>query len=315
MADDETDLKRVIAELKSYPGLTRKSYAGLFRNVVGEFFGEDAGFYSLESCEIVLTSDGIWHRVLEEDLYWGGFVSILVNVHDIYAMGARPLMAVNVISAKGVKELEEMKRGMNDALRLFRIKMVKGHVHPDSPSNSIDVAMVGIAEKGRIIRSSTARPGEKIVVAVDIDGEPHQKLPYNFNSTGKEPEKLIRQFESMVRLAKADLVGAGKDVSNAGIAGTIAMLLETSRKGGWIDIGRIPRPEGIDILQWLKTYPACGFVVTAMRAEEVARVFREHGLEAAIIGEVDDSKVFRLRMGNDEEVFFNFNRESVFGLR
>ncbi|WP_456370357.1 AIR synthase related protein [Geoglobus sp.] len=315
MADDETELKRVIAELKNYPGLTRKSYAGMFRDVVGEFFGEDAGFYSLEGCEIVLTSDGIWHRVLEEDLYWGGFVSVLVNVHDIYAMGARPLMAVNVISAKSVAELQEMKKGMNDALELFGIRMVKGHVHPDSPGNSIDVAMVGIAERGRVIRSSTARPGEKIVVAVDTEGKPHEKLPYNFDSTRKEPEQLIRQFESMIRLARMGLVGAGKDISNAGIAGTVAMLLETSGRGGWIDIKRIPKPENVDILQWLKTYPACGFVVTTGEAKKVVDVFREHGIEAQVVGEVDDSRLLRLRAGEKEETFFDFNRESVFGLR
>lgn len=315
MSYGKTDLKSIVTELKSYPGLTRKKYAGIFRGMVGEFFGEDAGFYGLESCEVVLTSDGVWHRVLEEDLYWGGFVSVLVNVHDIYAMGAKPLMAVNVISARSVEDLEEIKRGMEDALRIFRVRMVKGHIHPDSRTNAIDVAMVGIAERGKVIRSSTARPGEKIVVAVDIDGEPHQKLPYNFNSTRKEPEKLIRQFESMVWLAKADLVSAGKDVSNAGVAGTIAMLLETSGMGGWIDLERIPKPDGVGLLQWLKTYPACGFVVTTERADEVVGVFREHGLEAKVVGEVDGSGVFRLKMGKEEEVFFDFRCESVFGLR
>ena len=315
MSDRKTDLKRVIAELKNYPGLTRKMYAGTFKSVVGEFFGEDAGFYGLDNCEIVLTSDGVWHRVLEKDLYWGGFVSVLVNVHDVYAMGARPLMAVNVISARSVDELEEMKRGMEDALRIFGVRMVKGHVHPDARVNAVDVAMVGIAEKGRIVRSSTARHGEKIIVAVDTLGKPHSSLPYNFDSTKKDPETLIRQFESMVRLAKEGLAGSGKDISNAGVLGTIAMLLETSGKGGWVDLERIPRPDDVGVLQWLKTYPACGFVVTTENAGKVVGIFREHGLEAEVIGEVDDSGIFRLRMDGKEEVFFDFSRESVFGLR
>ncbi|NOY11625.1 MAG: methanogenesis marker 2 protein [Archaeoglobi archaeon] len=315
MADDETDLRGIVAELKSYPGLTRKRYAGIFRDLVGEFFGEDAGFHSLQDCEIVLTSDGVWHRVLEADLYWGGFVSILVNAHDVYAMGARPLMAVNVISARSAKELEEMKRGMEDALRLFRVRMVKGHVHPDSPTNSIDVAMVGIASRGRVIRSSTAKPGDRIIIAVDTDGRPHEKLVHNFDSTNKDPDQLISQFESMVELAERGILSAGKDLSNAGIAGTVAMLLETSGAGGWMDVNRVPRPKGVGLVQWLKTYPACGFAVTTRSEEEVLEVFRERGLEAEVVGEVDGSKRMRLRMGEVEETFFDFSRESVFGLR
>uniref|UniRef100_A0A7J3TL75 PurM-like N-terminal domain-containing protein n=1 Tax=Geoglobus ahangari TaxID=113653 RepID=A0A7J3TL75_9EURY len=104
------ELRKIINELKSYPGILRKKFTGRFQDLVQDFFGEDAGFFDLSDYTIVFTIDGIWHRVLERDLYWGGFVSILVNVHDIYAMGARPKYAVNVVSAKDEESLEEIKR-------------------------------------------------------------------------------------------------------------------------------------------------------------------------------------------------------------
>ncbi|RZN63756.1 MAG: methanogenesis marker 2 protein [Thermoproteota archaeon] len=304
----------IIHELREYPGLTRKKSAGSFRDLVGEFFGEDAGFFNLGEFDIAFTIDGIWHKVLDADLYWGGFISVLVNVHDIYAMGARPKFAVDVISAKDKESLEIMKKGIIDGAKTYRVVFLKGHVHPDSYYNSIDVAMIGLARKGSLIRSNTAKEGDSIVIAVDTDGKPHEKLPYNFDSTKKDPEILIKQLESMVYLAEKNLVNAGKDLSNAGIVGTIGMMLEVSGKGGYVDIGKIPMPKNVEVIQWLKTYPGCGFCVSTSYPEEVIDVFRRHGLEAAVVGEVNSSRVFTLRLNQDEKVFYDFRNESILGL-
>lgn len=315
MENIKPDLSQLIHEIRNYPGVLRKRYTGLMRDLVKDFFGEDAGFMSLGDYEIVMTADGIWEKVLEADLYWGGFVSILVNLHDIYAMGARPLMAVNVVSAVDEKSLLEMKRGMEDAVKKFGVRIVKGHVHPSSKTNSIDVAMVGVARKGKIVRSDRARRGDKIIVAVDTDGKPHEKLPLNFDSTKKPSEVLINQLESMVELAEKGLVSAGKDISNAGVIGTVGMMLESSKMGGWVDVDRIPRPENVPLVQWLKTYPACGFVASTDNEEEVISVFNSHGLEADVVGIVDNTEKLRLRYSGEERTLFDFRKESIFGLR
>ncbi len=314
MPGSKPSLSEVISSLKNYQGILRKKHSGLFRDLVGEFFGEDAGFMSLGDYEIVLTSDGIWERVVEADLEWAGFVSILVNVHDIYAMGARPLMAVNVISARDRESMKRIVSGMRRALRMFDIKMVKGHSHPDSSYNSVDVAMVGVGKKGKILRSNTAKSGDEIVIAVDTDGKFHDKLPFNFDSTSKPKERFVRQFESMVRLAEMGIVSSAKDLSNAGILGTLAMLLEVSNAGGVVDLEKIPSPDKAEMLQWLKSYPACGFVCTAENGREVVRIFEDHGLSAGVVGSVNSTMVFRLRFKGEDAVFFDFRTESILGL-
>ena len=314
MPDNKPTLVEVIKSLKEYQGILRKGHSWMFREIVGEFFGEDAGFMSLGEHEVVLTTDGIWEKVIEADLEWAGFVSILVNVHDIYAMGAKPVMAVNVISAKSSDDLKKILSGIERGIRLFGIKMVKGHLHPESSRNSIDVAMVGIGKREKLLRSNTAKSGDEIVIAVDTDGQFHEKLPYNFDSTSKPRDIFIRQFESMIRLAEEELVSSAKDLSNAGILGTAAMLLEVSNAGGIIDLDKIPTPDGADIIQWLKCYPACGFVCTAENGKEAVKIFRKHSIEAEIVGEVDDSKLLRLKLGNEEGVFYDFRREGVLGI-
>ncbi|MDK2794869.1 MAG: uncharacterized protein PWQ22_1536 [Archaeoglobaceae archaeon] len=308
------DLEQIIAELRSWPGLVRKKFAGRLAELVDEYFGEDAGYFSLGDKEVVFTVDGIWHKVLEEDLYWGGFISILVNVHDVYAMGARARYAVNVISVKDTTALESIKKGMLDAAQKYDVKILKGHVHPDAPFNSVEVAMIGFAKKGCLIKSNTAKEGDSIIVAVDTDGKPHKKLIYNFDSTNKPTETIRKQLESMVYLAENKLVNAGKDLSNAGIIGTIAMMLEISKKGAVIELEKIPKPENVEMIQWLKSYPACGFCVTSDRSEEVKRVFETHGLKAEVVGKVDSSRVVNLRYNGEQKTFFDFRKESVLGL-
>ena len=262
MPEGKSTLPEIVRSLKNYQGILRKRHSGFFRDLVGEFFGEDAGFMSLGDYEIVLTSDGIWEKVVETDLEWAGFVSVLVNVHDIYAMGAKPLVAVNVISTRNIGDMKKIVSGMKRGLRLFGVKMVKGHFHPDSSYNSVDVAMAGIGKRGKLLRSTTAEIGDQIIVAVDTDGKFHGRLPFNFDSTLKSKEKFVRQFESMIYLAESGIVNSAKDLSNAGILGTIAMLIEVSNAGGVVDVEKIPVPENAELLQWLKSYPACGFVCT-----------------------------------------------------
>ena len=89
------------------------------------------------------------------------------------------------------------------------------------------------------------------------------------------------------------------------------MLLEASSKGGFVDIARIPKPEELDLSHWLKSYPACGFVVTTQKVSEVIEVFKTHGLNAEVIGSVDGSKKFRIRSGDAEVVFYDFRVEGI----
>ncbi|MEM2727252.1 MAG: AIR synthase-related protein, partial [Archaeoglobaceae archaeon] len=135
-----------------------------------------------------------------------------------------------------------------------------------------------------------------------------------FDSTNKDAETIRKQLDSMVDLAEKRLVNAGKDLSNAGIIGTIAMMLEVSKKGALIDLEKIPKPENVEMLQWLKSYPACGFCVTTSQPDEVVKIFDSHGLTAEVVGKVDSTRVVKLAYKEDQRTFFDFRKESVLGL-
>src|SRR5690606_31852817 len=143
----------------------------------------------------------------------------------------------------------------------LRVPIIGGHLHPDTPYSALDVAILGKAKKNAVILSSTAQPGEVVIAAYDIDGSPHPQFQLSFDSTSfKESSVLAEQLGAMRELGESGLVRAGKDISNPGLLGTLAMLMETSKVGAVVDVEAIVVPEGLTLVSWLQMYPGMGFV-------------------------------------------------------
>jgi len=281
-------------------------------------FGEDAAVIDDGSEVMLLAADGIWSKLMDSDPEWSGYCSVLVNVHDIAAMGGWPVAMVDVLSVSSQDVADKVLRGMKTAIEKFNVPIIGGHLHPDTPYNALDVAILGKAKKDAVILSSTARAEEVVISAVDLDGKAHPKFSINFDSTSfKDQETLQRQLGSMRELGEAGLVKAGKDISNPGLLGTLGMLLETSNVGAVVDLDKIPLPQGLDLSSWLKMYPGMGFVVTTRpeKAEDVLKVFQRRGLTAAVIGVVTAGRKLRIRLGSEETVLFDLENECVTGIK
>jgi len=162
-------------------------------------------------------------------------------------------------------------------------------VHPDTPYSAVDVAILGVVKKDCIIYSSTARPGDDVVLAIDLDGRVHPSCDLNWDTTYLKDASIVRdQASSMVELGEKKLLTAGKDVSNPGIIGTLGMLLEVSGVGADVDMGAMPKPEALEYDHWLKMYPGMGFIVTCKPGdtEEVISIYRKHKLDASKVGRI-----------------------------
>jgi putative methanogenesis marker protein 2 len=319
------NLESLAAELRGFVGITRKKAIG---DLVGHFpvdsdliiasFGEDAAVIDDGDEVMLLAADGIWSRLLEADAEWAGYCAVLVNVHDIAAMGGWPVAMVDVFSVDSPDLAEDVLRGLRKGIEKFKVPIIGGHFHPDTPYSALDVAILGKAKKEAVILSSTAKPGDSVVVGVDLDGRVHPSFAINWDTTSfKDGEVLLRQLGSMRVLGERGLVTAGKDISNPGMLGTLGMLLESSRAGAVVDLALLPRPEGMEMLTWQRMYPGMGFVVTAPpeKAEEVARVFRDRGLASAVVGEVTKERRLVIESSGERAVLFDFDRENITGIR
>jgi putative methanogenesis marker protein 2 len=318
------NLESLVEELRLFVGITRKKQIGdLTRHfqisserIIADF-GEDAAVIDNGQEVMLLAADGIWSKLMEADPEWSGYCSVLVNVHDIAAMGGWPVAMVDVLSVNSPQIAEAVLRGMRKAIEKFDVPIVGGHLHPDTPYSALDVAILGKARKDSIILSSTAKPGDDVIAAADLDGAAHPKFEINFDSTSfKDKETVQRQLGSMQELGERHLVSAGKDISNPGLLGTLGMLLETSHVGAVVNLDCILIPVGLKLSSWLKMYPGMGFVVTAKHENlhEVIDVFRHHGLNASKVGRVTEERKLIVRQGSKEAELFDFSRDTVTGI-
>lgn len=281
-------------------------------------FGDDAAVLDAGNDDVILfAADGIWGRLLDASPWWAGYSSVLVNVNDISAMGGRPLGMVNVLASSRKNECIELLNGIKEGISKFGVPMVGGHLHPDTPHASLSVAIVGTAKKDCLIRSDTARAGDIIIAAYDMEGRVGPNSPYSWDSTTmKNPREVREKYMVMQTIGEAHAVTSGKDISNPGTLGTLGMLLETSHKGAVVDLEKIPVPDGIDFIQWLKIYPATGYIVTAAPddAGRCIELFEEVGVTASAIGEITDGTEFIITYRGESHLLFDFSKDVVTGI-
>jgi putative methanogenesis marker protein 2 len=318
------DLDALVSAIREFPGITRKHAiheivhflpVASFSNVIASEGEDTAAIEYGEDC-ILFAADGIMESLVKADPFYAGYFAVLVNVNDIAAMGGRPLAMVDIISMSDGKICSKLLKGMERAVRKFNVPIVGGHTHPDCNYNAIDISIIGTVKKNDLIRSSTANEGDDIVFVMDTDGFFPSGLKYAWDTTTKKEDKFVQeQMELLCVVAKEHLVSAGKDMSNPGCIGTMGMLLESSGKGGCIDVDKIPRPDDVDITQWFLAYQGYGFAFSCRpeNSQRLIDLFKRAKADGAVVGKVNGSTELVLKSGNDSKVLFDFSKDIITG--
>lgn len=144
---------------------------------------------------------------------------------------------VNVLASGDENHRAMVVEGIRKGCEKLRVPMVSSHLHPDVPADmpSLLVAILGWANK--VLRSHLAQSVDDLVLAVDLNGQVgcYSMKSWDANS-GKSPEELLNRLEVLPLISEIELAHAAKDISNAGILGTISIMMENSGKGAIIDL-------------------------------------------------------------------------------
>jgi len=325
------NLKLLVNSIKTFAGLTRKftiveitkkmqeTLIAIPSHVkVVNSFGEDCAVIDIGNNDnyLLFAAEAMWHTLMEADPQFAGYCSVLVNVNDIAVKGGMPIAILDTLATISPKIRNKVVDGLREGCLKFKVPVVGGHLNPDAPFNALTVAIIGLVPKKWLIRSDTARPGDLIVVAVDLDGHFHPLFELAWDTTThKSIEEVEDRLKTIREIASKRLATAAKDISNSGVIGSLGMLLETSHVGGEINVTKIPKPPGVSLEHWVKAYPGFGVVLTAPPATvgDCISIFHTHGVAAEIIGKVDDSKILLLTDGKSTVEIFNFKEESFSG--
>jgi AIR synthase-related protein len=277
--------------------------------------GDDAAAIPDGDGFILLAAEGMLPSFVARDPWFAGYCSVMVNVSDILAMGGRPYAVVDVLFSDGGDTGRALFAGMQAAAEQFGVPIVGGHTsRTTTPGQSLAVAIVGRAR--HLITSFDARPGDRLLVAVDLRGKYRtQDANYFDAATAASSERVRRLGELLPRLAEDGLVRAGKDVSMASFVGTLTMLCEGSGVGASLRLTDLPKPEGVALSRWLETFPSYGFLLAVAPEHASTVLARFDALELACreVGSFDESRCVTLVSGDEHELFWDLNQEPLTG--
>jgi uncharacterized protein len=237
---------------------------------------------------------------------------VLTNVNDIAAMGAEPLGIVDTVVAPA-PVAREVLAGMREASLLYDVPIIGGHltIHDGPPA----VSAFGIGNASRPLSVTRAAPGQSLVVAAALDGEMRADFPF-FPAFDSRGDRCAGDVRLLAALARNGMCVAAKDISMAGLLGSLAMLLECRGLGVTVDLDVLPAPAGVPLTGWLNCFPSFGFLLCVPRGreDECVAAFAERELAAAVVGTLDDGGELAVRSGAERATVLRLADFRVTGL-
>jgi selenophosphate synthetase-related protein len=332
-----SELSQLVAAVRSHPGVRNKAPIALVSDVFGpsDSFGgpgDDGAVVEDGDVTMVVGGEALWPPFVQADPFGAGLAAVLANVNDLAAMGARPLAIVDTVVGPEPLARKALE-GMHYASGLYQVPIVGGHLTISDGPPAISAFGIGrAADAHRVLSVRHAAPGQSLIVACCIEGS--MRADFNFfGSFDERGTRLGGDIRVLPAVAADGSCVAAKDISMAGLVGSLAMLLEFHQLGATIDLGAVPRPSDIAMGAWLTAFPCFGFLLCSPPGREAAcmRPFHERGLEAAVVGSIDNSGLVRLRHehthehehehehehkpGQETATVFDLRAESVTGLR
>jgi len=309
---ERIDIQALARTLRTNHGLGAKADIGAVARRLGLSgrsltpVGDDCAAIKDGDDYLLFAIEGFMNEFVAGDPWFAGWCGVMVNVSDIAAMGGRPIAIVDALWANGEAEATPILEGMRAASERFGVPIVGGHSNIRTDRAQLSVAILGRAR--RLLTSFDARPGDRLVAAIDLRGRYREPFANWEAATDAPAARLRGDLELMPRIAEEGLARAAKDISQGGLVGTAAMLAECSGVGVAIDIDAAPRPEGVALDRWLTTFPSYGYLIAVRPANvgAVTRLFAERDIAAADIGAVHLGGTVSIRHGEAAETIWDF---------
>jgi selenide,water dikinase len=134
--------------------------------LVGLETSDDAGVYQLND-EIALIQTADFFTPIVDDPYTFGQIAVANALSDVYAMGGKPLTALNLV-AFPIKDLspsvlKEILRGGLSKMEEAEVALLGGHTVED-PEIKYGLAVTGVVHPERIFTNAGAKPGDQLVL-------------------------------------------------------------------------------------------------------------------------------------------------------
>jgi selenide, water dikinase len=224
--------------------------------LVGDDTGDDAAVYKLNAdTALIFTVDFI--TPLVNDAFLVGQVAAANSISDVYAMGGKPILALNVccFPQEGVpkEDLNAILKGGMDIAQKAGCLVVGGHTVKDQELK-YGMAVLGTVHPDRVKRNSTPRVGDKIILTKPIGSG----VIVGGAKAGMVPqEAILNACRTMIQLndggaavAQEYDASALTDVTGFGLGGHALGMVKGGKVGYRLYASQIPIfPETLDLIR------------------------------------------------------------------
>ncbi|WP_258318687.1 MSMEG_0567/sll0787 family protein [Streptomyces griseorubiginosus] len=254
------------------------------------FVGDDGA--PVPGTDVIAACDAIVPSMVERDPQWAGWCAVLVNANDLAAMGAAPLGLLDAVGARDAAHAARVLAGLTRAAQAYDIPVLGGHTQLGVPA-ALSVTALGRTD--RPVPGGGGRPGHAVRLTADLGGS--WRPGYRSRQWDSTSHRRTNELRTMTGAVAAARPAAAKDVSMAGIAGTLGMLAEASGCRAVLDVAAVPRPEAATVGDWFTCFP--GFAM--LTADEPGAPPLPAGPAAgAVCGELTEGEGVGLRWPDGE---------------
>ena len=211
---------------------------------------DDAGVYQL-SDELAMVQTVDFFTPVVDDPYDFGAIAAANALSDIYAMGAKPLTALNLVAFPKDGPLEvlgEIMRGGADKAREAGVVVIGGH-SIDDKEPKYGMAVTGIVHPKKMVLKSGARPGDALILTKPLG----IGIISSAIKAGRASNEMItaatRNMMTLNKPASDSMVEVGvrgaTDITGFGLLGHLHEMLHRSCVSGRIRLSAVPVIPGV----------------------------------------------------------------------
>lgn len=235
--------------------------------LVGTETRDDAAVYRLSADQAIVETADFFTPVVD-DPYWFGRIAAANAFSDIWAMGAKPLFALNLVGwpvkTLPLELLGEVLRGGAETAALAGAPVLGGH-SIDDPEPKYGMAVTGLVHPDRILRNVGARPGDRLLLTKPLGSGIVTTAIKRGMALGGLLDTVTRLMAELNRAAGEALAQGGgvhalTDVTGFGLLGHAWEMAEGS------GVGLRIRSQAVPVLDGVVDLAAAGVVPGGSRA-------------------------------------------------
>ncbi len=214
--------------------------------LVGTNTADDAGIYRLDRDRALVQTVDFFTPIVDDPVAYGR-IAAANALSDVYAMGGRPLTALNVLGIPTdlvpPSVIAKILKGGAEKVQEAKCALVGGH-SIRNPEPIYGLSVTGLVSPKRMIVNSAARPGDLLILTKPLGtGIATTGIKRDLTSRALQ-RKAIQTMTALnspgTELADKGLVRAGVDVTGFGFLGHLGAMCRASQVGAEIHANEVP---------------------------------------------------------------------------